>query len=355
MLLVIGCALTIGLVVPMALNLVHDRSTQIEGTPRPVERRSRRESLEPLRGTIASAAALRNPPWILFGAYDSGFPSDLNGLTQLERGVGFSFPILSFHSAWGDSMDQQFPALMLDTIDKLGSIPMITWEPYLSNFGRPMHNLPPREERDYASLAAIARGDYDFYVVPWAEAAGRFRKPIFLRFASSMNDPYRYPWGPQNGNRPGDFIAAWRRLREIFDRSGATNVIWVWSPNVSMPWLEEYYPGNEFVDWVGMGVLNYGNSAKWSRWWSLDQILAKPYAALATIPKPVMICEFGTLASGGDPMAWYRDAFRSIGNKYHRIRGIVIFNQRGDWNWSVAQNREMAAYVGSELSRLAPR
>jgi hypothetical protein len=40
-----------------------------------------------------------------------------------------------------------------------------------------------------ASLAAIARGDYDFYIVTWAKAAAEYRKPLFLRFAHEMNDP----------------------------------------------------------------------------------------------------------------------------------------------------------------------
>ena len=106
---------------------------------------------------------------------------------------------------------------------------------------------------------------YDFYIVPWARAAAEYKHPLFLRFAHEMNDPYRYPWGPQNGNRPEDFVAAWKHVHLIFQKMGATNVLWVWSPHISMPWFEFYYPGPEFVDWIGVGVLNYGTIASWSR------------------------------------------------------------------------------------------
>jgi glycosyl hydrolase family 26 len=354
LLLILGCLVAAGAFLPLVLNVAHERTKGIEGTPPRNERRSRREALEPLRETIGSPAALRNPPWILFGAYDSGLPNDMSGFVELENRLRFRFPIVSFYNSWGDKVDQQFPFRALDTIDRIGSIPMITWEPFVAEFGAPVRNLPPREEREYATLAAIARGDYDFYVTPWAEAAAEFRKPLFLRFAHAMNDPYRYPWGPQSGNRPYDFVAAWRRVHDIFEKNGATNVIWVWSPNVSMPWIEEYYPGDEYVDWIGIGVLNYGSVARWSRWWSLRQILEKPYATLSKIRKPMMICELGTLTAGGDILEWYEDAFRDIDRRYHRIRGIVLFNERRDRNWSVMQDPETTEFVARQLVRLAP-
>ncbi|HET9866447.1 MAG TPA: hypothetical protein VFQ06_04075, partial [Nitrospira sp.] len=166
-----------------------------------VRRGSRREYLDPMRPILSSVDALRNPSRTLFGAYDGGFPLTTQGFTQLEDKLRYRFPIISFYTAWGDKPDQQFPTRMVETIDRLGSVPMITWEPWVTDFDTRLRpNLPA--EREYASLAAIGKGDYDFYIVPWARAAAAFKKPIFLRFAHEMNDPYRYPWGPQNGNRP---------------------------------------------------------------------------------------------------------------------------------------------------------
>ena len=354
LLLIAGFLVAAGLFLPLLLNVARDETAVIAGTAVWGERRSRSEVLEPLRKTIGSASALRNPPWILFGAYDSGLPNDLSGLAELEQRLHFRFPIVSFHSSWGDKIDQRFPFKTVDTIDRMGSIPMITWEPFLTGFSAPVENLPPREEREYGNLAAIARGDYDFYVTSWATAAAEFGKPIFLRFAHAMNDPYRYPWGPQNGNTPVDFVAAWKRVYTIFEKAGATNIIWVWAPNVSMPWIDEYYPGDDYVDWIGISILNYGSIARWSRWWSLHEILRKPYAALARIGKPLMICELGTLPSGGKMASWYREAFRDIDRRYHRIRGIVLFNERVDRDWSVMQDPETTAYLRRELLRLAP-
>src|SRR5579872_1229465 len=253
-----------------------------------VRRTSRSDYLAPLRPTLSSVAALRNPSMMLFGAYDGGFPNTFAGLEKFESELNYKFPVISFYVAWGDKPTEQFPTRMVDTVSRMGSVPMITWEPWVVDFDEALRpNLPRASEREYACLAAIARGDYDFYIVSWARAAAAYHKPLFLRFAHEMNDPYRYPWGPQNGNRPEDFIAAWRHVHLIFQKFGADNVLWVWSPHISMPWFEYYYPGSDYVDWVGIGVLNYGNVASWSRWWSFDQILGKSYPTLLKFNKPI--------------------------------------------------------------------
>ena len=324
-----------------------------------VRRSSRREYLEPLRKTLDSKEALLKPPSILFGAYDGGFPNTFAGLETFEKQVNYRFPIISLYSAWGDKPIQQFPLRMVETITRMGSVPMITWEPWVTDFDEQRRNLAPETKREYASLKDIARGDYDFYIVPWAKAAAAYGKPLFIRFAHEMNDPYRYPWGPQNGNRPEDFIAAWKHVHLIFNKMSATNVLWVWSPHISMPWFEYYYPGDEYVDWIGVGVLNYGDVAPWSRWWSFHQILEKAYQPLLKLNKPIMICEMGTVASGGDVTEWYRQAFYHLDHTYGRgLRAVVFFNQAGDTtmstaplNWTVGQSPRSAQIVSSQLAQ----
>ena len=268
---------------------VHERLTRVaqyvsdaEGDAmRSARKASRSDYLQPLRPILNSPSALRNPPAMLFGVYDGGFPNTFAGLDQFEDRVRYRFPIIAIYSAWGDKPDQQFPMRLAESIHRMGSVPLITWEPWVVDFDeRLRRNLPSRAEREYAALRSIAKGDYDFYIVQWAKDAAAYRKPVFLRFAHEMNDPYRYPWGPQNGNRPDDFVAAWKHVHLIFQKMSATNVLWVWSPHISMPWFEYYYPGPEYVDWIGVGVLNYGTVATWSRWWSFHQILEKSYPVL---------------------------------------------------------------------------
>lgn len=321
--------------------------------------KDRSEVLRPLAPILGSIEALRNPPRLMLGAYDGGLPKTFDGLSRLEAALDVRFSLISVYTAWGDRAEQRFPARLVGTIDRMGSVPMITWEPWVVDFDAARHAaLPARGEREYACLAAIARGDYDFYVAAWAEAAAAWRKPLLLRFAHGMNDPSRYPWGPQNGNRPEDFVAAWKHVHRLFREAHADNVLWVWSPHASMPWFEYYYPGTDEVDWVALAVMNYGNIAPWSRWWTFGQILEKPYPALVKLGKPLMIAELGTLRSGGDAVEWYRDAFDELDRSYGRVRSLVLFNQESDTtmsasplNWSVLQDARLKGLVGKSLGR----
>ena len=208
-------------------------------------------------------------------------------------------------------------------------------------------------------LAAIAKGEYDFYVSPWAEAAASFGKPIFLRFAHEMNDPYRYPWGPQNGNRPDDFIAAWRRVHDIFQKKGATNVIWVWSPHVGHPYWDLYYPGDAFVDWTATGVLNFGPIARWSECWTFQELFGTKYERLAGFGKPIMIAEFGSLHVGGDRQAWYASALGNLSHAHPAVRAVLFFNASADQtvtyqkvDWTFLNDPEVTRTVATEIRRL---
>ena len=339
---------------------IAQRFSDVEGDAvRTVRKGSRSEYLAPQKPTLSSVEALRHPQRMLFGVYDGGFPNTFAGMEKFEDKLQYKFPIISLYCAWGDKPTEQFPTRMVETISRMGSVPMITWEPWVVDFDEKIRtNLPRVAEREYASLAAIARGDYDFYIVPFAKAAAAYGKPMFLRFAHEMNDPYRYPWGPQNGNRPEDFIAAWRHVHLVFQKMSANNVLWVWSPHISMPWFEYYYPGAEYVDWIGVGILNYGNVASWSRWWSFHQILEKAYPSLLKLEKPIVVCEFGTVANGGNPYEWYRQAFYHLDHTYQRgIRAVVFFNQESDvtmgptpLNWSVTQDAQAEKLVAKQLA-----
>ncbi|HEY0788327.1 MAG TPA: hypothetical protein VGE86_06760, partial [Thermoanaerobaculia bacterium] len=79
---------------------------------------SRLEYLEPLRPTLDSVEALRNPPQVLYGVYDGGFPQTFDTFTRFEDRVDYRFPIVSFYSAWGDKPEQRFPVRMVETIER---------------------------------------------------------------------------------------------------------------------------------------------------------------------------------------------------------------------------------------------
>lgn len=300
-----------------------------DATVRRVRGPGRAAALEWLGPLRTDPDSLRSPDPLLLGAYASGPGGAVRGVVELERSLGMALPLMQIYTAWGDEPAQQFPRREADAIASLGSVPVITWEPWLTTFEPRLHpHLPLRPERDRGGLRGIAAGQYDFYIDGWAREAALFRRPILVRLAHEMNDPYRYPWGPQN-NEPQDFIAAWRRVVDRFRAAGATNVLWVWSPHVAYAGYESYWPGDEYVDWVATGALNYGTVAYWSQWWTFAEIFGRHYDFLEGFGKPIMVAEFGTLAVGGDRAAWYRDAFAAL-RDYPAVRALLFFHLDDD-------------------------
>jgi len=273
---------------------------------------------------------LRNPNKILLGGSDDSQKESFETIINLEDSLKTTFPIIHIYGAWGSKKSEEFPELAVRTIISMGSSPMITWEPWLGDFDSNEYvGIPSIAKRDKNCLKAISGGTYDKYIRTWAKEAKKIGEPIFIRFAHEMNDPYRYPWGPQN-NKTKDFILAWQHVHQIFELEKATNIIWVWSPHPSYEKFDAYYPGDKYVDYVGLGVLNFGTSVTWSKWWSFKDLFGKDYPKLSKFNKPIMIAEFGSLNVGGNRAEWFADALRDLPKKYPLIKSIVFFHYPAD-------------------------
>ncbi|HYF81354.1 MAG TPA: glycosyl hydrolase, partial [Symbiobacteriaceae bacterium] len=85
------------------------------------------------------------------------------------------------------------------------------------------------------------------YIRKFAQELKAWGRPIFLRFASEMNGNWTAWHEPQDLYRK-----AFQEVAGIM-RTDAPNVAMVWSPNyVGDQDYHLYYPGDEFVDWVGI-------------------------------------------------------------------------------------------------------
>ncbi len=204
--------------------------------------------------------------------------------------------------------------------------------------------MPHRENR---YVRDIADGVYDFYIAEWAKAAVTWGRPFFLRFAHEMTNP-QYPWSGVNDNRPEDYIRAWWHVRSVFDSLGAVNVIWVWCPYGTN--VLNYYPGNDYVDWIAIDVFNYGELLLGDglRWMSFDQLASPIYNELAPLRKPMMVAEVGSSDIGGDRAVWYREMLNQISTKFTSVKAVVFFNNPSDrtsgkWNidWSIEQSEDV--------------
>ena len=93
---------------------------------------------------------------------------------------------------------------------------------------------------------ALSQVRQDAYLKDFVDELVALDHPVMLRFASEMNGE----WTPYHGN-PAAYIKAFQLIHTATRR--APKVAVMWCPNtIPRQGLEAYYPGDEFVDWVGV-------------------------------------------------------------------------------------------------------
>lgn len=297
--------------------------------------------------TVTSSPATR-PHGVYWGAYAGGAqygsadaPWDLSSAATFEDHAGKHLSMLEWGQDWYDTNGsgsgpalQPFPAALLNSVRQAGYLPVISWGSDQAAIAAPQPGF---------QLARITGGAFDGYLHAWATAAAAWGHPLYLRFDWEMNFPSAPYSERNNGNQPGDFVAMWRHVHDVFVGAGATNVKWVWCPHASTPSsqpLAGLYPGNAYVDWVGLDGYNWGstpNVGDDGGWRTFDQIFSASLGQLAELAptKPVMIGEMASTERGGSKPAWIANAFGSIGTD-PSIGAVIWFNKNADhMDWPI--------------------
>ncbi len=93
--------------------------------------------------------------------------------------------------------------------------------------------------------------------------------------------------------------------------------------------MHRYYPGDEFVDWIGVDGYNFGeHHDEWHKWQSFHEVFDSVLNSLAMrYPgKPIMLTEFGCApGKPGQREQWIREAFESV-QRHPQVRAAVWFN-----------------------------
>jgi len=219
----------------------------------------------------------------------------------------------------------KFAPGMMEGIREYGAIPLYSWS---------SQSIPSSLDEPDFQLSDVIAGTYDDYIRSFAEEARDWGHPFFLRFDWEMNGGW-FPWAEgANGNQPGEFVAAWRHVHDIFTAVGADNVNWVWCPNIDPDGLfqdlSSLYPGDAYVDWTGLDGYNWGTDpAKPDRWRSFDELYGSTYHRITeTIApeKPLLIAEIGSTEYGGSKASWIQDALAKIPADYPKIGGLLWFD-----------------------------
>jgi hypothetical protein len=254
----------------------------------------------------------------LFGLSPSGNSAGISTVPALAAELDHRVQIVNIYMSWNEPL----PVSSIAAITAQGAIPELTWEQWPGGGGVDQPNY---------SDATIASGASDSYVSSVAAAARAWGQPILLRYAHEMNGNW-YPWSASvNGNTPASYVAAWRHVHDIFTAAGASNVLWVWAPNAGGPTpVNQVYPGDAYVDIIGMDGYNRGNGT--TGYQAPSSVFSSLFSTVRALApsKPVLITETGTSEQAGNKAAWLEQLFTYVHAQAGLI-GVVYFDY-GAWN-----------------------
>ena len=333
--------------------------------------RIRVRNREPL--SVPIDEPVNGPGTILWGAQigdhltGTQAPWDLNAIEAFEGMAQKQQSLIHFAAPFANCAASPcyryaFPAGEMQRIRELGAIPFFSWAS--QSIGQPGD---PRVQPDF-QLSDVIAGTYDAHIRAFAEEARAWGYQFFLRFNFEMNGTW-FPWSEGvNGNRTGEFVAAWRHVYNIFREVGATNATWVWCPNVdpSNRWqdLRSLYPGDDYVDWTCLDGYNWGTNSGGATvtapngWQTFDELYSRTYRLITreiAPSKPMVIGEIGSSEYGGSKAAWTRDALARIPH-YSKIRALVWFETYADgMDWPIGTSASSASAFAEGIANPAYR
>ena len=282
-----------------------------------------------------------------FGAYVDAGPMaeevrsyEVQGFESL---IGKSLAWVYFSNNWTDG-NIQFPQENVEKCRKMGRIPYIRLMPWSVDAG------DGRADPVF-TMDAFLQGKFDDQLINWARQASKSPGPIILEFGPEVNGSW-FPWNGQwNGgaraNRYGDskladgpekFRDVYRRVITLFKIGGLTEATWVLHvdtgrmPEASWNKTENYYPGDEYIDWIGLSV--FGAQLPTHDWIEFLPKLKAFWPEIQEIAKrkPIIISEFGVIEDKKKPTRkadWITRALKTIESGLYPIRGITYWNSPG--------------------------
>jgi hypothetical protein len=241
---------------------------------------------------------------IYLGAYAFATKSAATDVQVLEAQIGRKLAMDMHYDAWTGT----FPG-PLDASDILaGRLPVDSWNCQLSS-------------------AQIVAGAGDPLIKTRALALKSFGHPVFVRYLWDMNLAAgvlrRGPcYDAATDNPDGtfsatEFVLAWQHIRQIFTQEGVNNVVWVWNVAATGVAPAPYYPGDAYVDWVGIDAYDTAGVG-------FGATIAPIYALAAVYHKPILIGETG--ATPFDQAAFLQAAVPALQTQFPLVDGLVYYD-----------------------------
>lgn len=335
--------------------------TDITGTARPVGGRPDMGAYEQpvITPSLERIVAPVGSDDLYHGVYPggkSGAEDDITAadVTSYETAAGKATAWVSFAHNWFEN--RLFPAGTAEMIRDRGSVPYIR---LMLRSSTEQNKAEP-----VFKLSSLLRGSFDNDLRAWGRAARNFATPLIVEFGPEMNASW-FSWnGSYNGggrtsgygdpalaDGPERFRDAYRRIITIMREAGATNITWVFHanaedvPNTTWNRFENYYPGDTFIDWIGVSA--FGAQTPQATTWPVFRDLmdtAYPRLAAMAADKPIIVSEFGVTSNStlGSAATWATDAWTDLkAGRWPRIIGASWWNESWQNDTNPAHDTKM--------------
>jgi hypothetical protein len=245
-------------------------------------------------------------------------------IPKIEDSINFKFPIVLIYNHLGRPLSDGFAAKCAEQ----GRMIELTLQMTETN-NENLHAKSP--------LLETYKGNYDDKIRALArEIKEEIKLPFFFRLNNEMNTDWTSYSGIINLSDPEIYVEAWRRVYEIFKDEGVDNAIWVFNPNdrnyPPCNWnnFMAYYPGDEYVQMIGVTGYNTGTYFKdvtGEDWRSFTEIYDEVDSAYGPFFRefPWIITEFASSSVGGNKPMWISHMFDNL-HKYPNIKAAVWFS-----------------------------
>ena len=264
---------------------------------------------------------ITNPADVKWGVFSSGPAS----ISEFESYVPHNPDYLAYFVHWGNDNGKLPLFLETEARDK-GRTLVLFWEASDWKVGGV-------NQTAYA-YRNILNGDWDDYFDDFYNQLRDYNGEVILIPFSELNGNWT-PWsGTQNGNTPAEAVAAFRKVYRKFSPLNNVKIGLAFNaasvPNTPENQIENYYPGSDFVDIIGVDGFNGLNGA----WLSFDDIFGRPLERLSKYNKPVMIFSYAS-GEGPNKDEWLEDMYYKQLPKHPYVTGWVYFNQNKELNWLI--------------------
>lgn len=189
-----------------------------------------------------------------------------------------------------------------------------------------------RDERNTPEtlMAGIADGTYDENMRTICGILSQFESPVTIRWAQELEDESgQFIWANWE---PDTYIAAYRRVVDVC-RESTDEIDYMWSP-LGYEGLEEYFPGEDYVDVVGLSV--FGLQA-WERdilgeEQSFRDILTPRYERALQFGLPIVVAELGYVGTDEYVDRWDADVRQDL-EGFPELEAVIYFNQAEVYPW----------------------